>query len=308
MTRSRSLAETRHRTAACLAFAGPRRPILVSGAGDLLPELSHYLPDWPYRTVEGASDRSADIRVVGTPCHIHIDEGNPARTSSDHASNADAAPALAGALMAAYVEQDEALLCLHAAAAEVGDGLVVMIGDTEAGKSSLAVELVRAGYRSFGDDRLIIKLADAVEGGHDLGIAVGLPLKLRLPLPPEAPDGLAAFVAARTAARTAYLVRLRLADAEAARFGETARLRALVLLERIPGAAERVEPAAASAILQALLSQGFAPRLATPARVAALAALARRVPGYRLAYSRSHLAAPMLATRLSRPATAAGTE
>jgi hypothetical protein len=289
-----------------LAFAGPRRPILVSGAGALLPYLPRFLPEWPYREVGGETVAMPDIRVSRTPQRLQIEEGNPPRAASEHESALDAANAFTGALLAAYVEQDEALLCLHAAAAELGPGLAVLIGDTEAGKSSLAVELARAGFRSFGDDRLLVRLDDGTAGTRDLGIAVGLPLKLRLPLPLEAPAALGAFVAQRTAARTPELVQLRLEAGEAAPFGASAPLRALVMLERKAGAAERLEPASPAAILRALLAQGYAPRLGMADRVAALAALARRVAGFRLVYAESHRAALHLAARLGESGGIAG--
>ncbi len=285
-----------------LAFAGPRRPILVSGAEELLPHMPRYLPDWPRDTAVQAREQPSDIRVSRRDGALRIEEGNPPRATSDYASASDAANGLTGALIAAYVEQDATLACIHAAAAAIGSGLVALIGDTEAGKSSLAVQLVRAGFRSFGDDRLILRLAPEGAEPGDLGIALGMPLKLRLPLPPEAEAELAPWVAERTAARTAELVQLRLAPAEAAPFGAVAPLRALVILERAAGRTESLAPAPPAALLQALLSQAYAPGLETGRRVAALAGLAKRVAGFRLGFARSDLAAALLVERLAAPA------
>jgi hypothetical protein len=289
-----------HENGGRLAFAGPCRPILVSGADALLPHMARYLPEWPRGPASGAKGRPSDIRVSLAGGRLRIEEGNPLRAASDYASPLEAANGLSGALIAAYVEQDAALACLHAAAAETARGLLVLIGDTEAGKSSLAAQLTRAGLRSFGDDRLILRFAgENDDATGDIGIALGLPLKLRLPLPAEAEAELAPWVASRTAARSADLVQLRLAPGEAAGFGSEARLSAFVLLDRGPGRQERLEPVLPSALLQALLSQGFAPRLEPSRRVAVLGGLAMRLPGFRLSFARSDLAASLLAGRFA---------
>jgi hypothetical protein len=296
--RRRPSPPARERAAALpLAFAGPRHPILVSGAEALLPHMPRYLPDWPRAEAAKGKGRPSDIRVSHSAAGLRIEEGNPLRATSDYAGALEAANGLTGALIAAYVEQDAGLVCIHAAAAEIGGGLVALIGDTEAGKSSLAVQLVRLGFRSFGDDRLILRLATG-GAGTDLGMALGMPLKLRLPLPPESAAELGPWVAQRIAAETPALVQLRLAPEEAAGFGAEAPLRAIVLLERGAGPPERLEPASSAAALQILLAQAYAPRLATGERVAALGALAQRLPAYRLSFARSDRAAALLARRL----------
>ena len=55
-------------------------------------------------------------------------------------------------------------LVLHASAVQFGDGVAIFLGETGAGKSTLAASLHRAGYRLLGDDAVIV--APGADGYH----------------------------------------------------------------------------------------------------------------------------------------------
>jgi hypothetical protein len=281
-------------------FAGPRGPIRVSGLALLQPALAEFPSAWPQLgEVPAGDDRPLDVRIEAGVDGIRVIEGAPPRAESLYEDAEDAALGLVGALIGAYVAQDPALVCFHAAATRVTDGLVVMMGDTGAGKSTLAAHLVQRGLRSFGDDRLAVHLSPE---GHDEGIALAIPHKLRLPLPDDAGAGFASFVEARAAKRWVDRMRLRLQDGEAAAFGTRAPLRALVVLARADDLAPSLEPAPVGLVVRELVRHSFAPHLGGEDLLRALVGLAGRVPGYRLSYARSADAAALVARRFGTPA------
>ena len=175
-----------------LAFAGHARPLRVQLPEAVLAEFPLFAPDWPAEPDDEPGGGALDIA-------IEADEGGYRRRTAwgadirlDHAR--DAANALAGALIEGFTRQGEGLVCLHAGAVRLGPALVLFIGDSESGKSSLSLHLAAAGHRFFGDDRILLDLsAEPVTG-----LCLGLAPKVRLPLPPEAGEAFTRFVAART--------------------------------------------------------------------------------------------------------------
>lgn len=281
------------RACAICQFAGPRHPIRVEGVDALLGELGTVLPDWPRSLSPGGDDEaSTDIRVERRDGIFRIVEGNPVRAETDYADAEDAAFGLAGALLGAFVTQDESFIALHAASVCLAGRLAMLLGDTKAGKSTLAAHLVQLGHRSFGDDRIIVELG---ADGHDAGVAVPIPHRLRLPLPVDVADGFDAFVEAHIECRWEDAVQLRLTPGEAACFGECAPLGAFVLLERGTGEAMKLERVSQARIVRELVRQSFAPGLRGDVLLKSLVGLAARVPAYRLAYGRAAAAANLVA-------------
>jgi hypothetical protein len=120
----------------------------------------------------------------------------------------------------------------------LGPALVLFIGDSESGKSSLSLHLAAAGHRFFGDDRILLDLS--VEPVASL--CLGLAPKVRLPLPPEVGAVFTRFVAARTRREMAGQAYLSLAEGSAG-FGEGSPVGALVLADRRDGAETSLAPA-----------------------------------------------------------------
>lgn len=280
-----------------LEFAGPRQPIRVSGAAPLARLLPFYLPDWPRRP-GAAAGSAADVRIERTAGGFRVIEGNPPRAETVCAEAGDAAFALLSALIGCFVAQDPRLVCLHAAACLLGPGLVVMVGDAMAGKSTLAAHIAQLGLRLFGDDGIVVRLS---REGADSGLSLAMPYKLRLPLPADAAEGFETFVEAHLVRRWEVAVQLRLVPEKAAAFGETAPLQALVVLERTPGTPAVLEPAPHGLVVRELIRYGFAPQMPLDDLVRELTALAGRLPAYRLRYGRSAEAAALVAERFAGP-------
>jgi hypothetical protein len=285
-----------------LDFEGPRRPIRVRAARAVVPQLAIYLPDWPRRMAPVSADCPVDVAVETSAEQFRVTEANPPRAETDCFDAAHAALVLLGALISCYVAQDATLICLHAATCQFDRGLVVMMGETMAGKSTLAAHFALHNARLFGDDRLAVRLSPQF---GDAGICLAIPYKLRLPPPPDAEEGFENFVEAHLARRWEHMVQLRLGLSQAAPFGEACPIQALILLDRGPRAEPALERVAPGEIATALIRHGFAPHLATGDLVRAFVALAERVPGYRMRYQRSVEGAALVLARFAAQPQAA---
>ena len=151
----------------------------------------------------------------------------------------------------------------------VGSGLAVVIGDSFADKSSVALHLAVLGHRFFSDDQIALTL-----GSPPVGTCLGLMPKVRMPPPEDCGDAFREFVDGYTALGGDGVAYLKLWDREAATFGETAPVRSLILLDRRPGARCDLVPATASDLVRTLVSTTFAPHIEAAALLRGLAALA----------------------------------
>ena len=274
--------------------------ILVRNAEAVLAHLPLFLGGWPPRWIDPASaaDAMADIEIVEQP-DGSIDVVS-AGSQSSFAGAIDAANGLAGALISAFIGRHRDMVCLHAGSVMVGGGLAVLIGGSNAGKSSVALQLAAAGYRLFGDDRIAIEPGDA---GALRGLCLGLMPKVRLPLPPDCGARFAEFVEGYSEVQDETAAYLKPWEGEAATFGETGRLGALVVLNRSEGAPATLDRLGRAALLRAMIENVTAPQLDAEALVAQLDALARSAPGYALGFGSSREAAALLARSLREIAT-----
>jgi hypothetical protein len=270
-------------------FAGLAGWIEVSGAAALLPQLEVLLPDWPHQ-------KSAGDRVVAGQVRA-IEEAGLWRFEADGYDTQGlvfdpgltASLGLLGALLGAAVAQSPDHACLHAGALDARDGIIALLGDNNAGKSTLSLAWTALGRRFVCDDRMLIRF-----GEPPLGIGMALTPKLRLPLPPNAPTAFRNFVAAREVQRTPTLSLLRPRPEEMLGFAEHRPLQALVLLERDGFSEPHLEPAERSDMLDVLLEGGFAPALDAVGRLRAFHRLID-LPCLRLVYGDSFTAAARLA-------------
>lgn len=288
------------------AFATPGRPLVVEvTARDaateaegqaLVTAVDQRLPEWPLLPPEAAAE-------AGPPA-IHV-ERRGANFSFAYAGLPDAplevegpvaaADALAAALMNCYAQQDTRQVTAHAGAIAMPDGLVVLYGDSLAGKSSIAVQAAFRGRPLAADDRLVI--AVPIEGAPS-GIALGTVPRLRLPLPPQAEPAFGHFVEARRQRGDQRLLHLALnRPGEQLAAGTRLPIRALVALERREGGAVEFSPQGQGLALRSFFDSFAAPHLGAEALTRRLHKLVRRVPAYRLCFANSGLAAKLLIER-----------
>jgi hypothetical protein len=271
----------------------------VENADLVLAELPYFLGDWPVRWAGEEPPPRCDIEVRERPGG-QFEIAGPGDAVEAYADALAAANGLAGALISGLIMHNADLVCAHAGAAEIGRGLVVVLGASFAGKSSVALHLAAAGHRLFGDDRIALRMSAA------RGVCLGLMPKVRLPLPEDAGARFREFVAAYTELEGNGTAYLKPWSAEAARFGDEAALSALVLLERTAHASPTLRRAKPSEMVRALFGNVHAPHHASDELLRRLAELAGTVPGYRLTFESSRLAAERLAALLTGQAGADG--
>ena len=192
--------------------------------------------------------------------------------------------------LAALAVGGEGVILPHAAALQAPAGLVLLFADTTGGKSTLALTLVAAGWRLFGDDRLALRR----EEGRSIGIALGLAPKVRLPLPASA-AALAEFARPRTRRSWPSRAYLSLAPEEQAEAGCAVPVAACLLLDRSGGEA-KLEPAPPARLVHALAESAAAPWLG-PIELLTAAAAHAPLPVWRLGYGEAPDAARLLLER-----------
>lgn len=284
--------------------------IVVRNADLLLAHLPVFLGGWPCRwepslaaaNAPGGPDidilRDGDGRIVVT-----LRGPGGGDMAFDNAF--DAANGLAGALISGFIRHDPTLICLHAGSALIGGALAVVVGESFAGKSSIALQLTSSGCRLFGDDRLAVRLP-APERAPE-GLCLGLNPKVRLPLPVDAGARFGELVDAYKEIESADAAYLKLWSGEAAEFGDRAEVSSIVLLSRLDAGPTTLEPASPSEIVSAIITSAHAPHLSAEALVAAATRIGGGADGYRLEFSSSREAAARLISELSsRPRGGAG--
>ncbi len=269
-------------------FAGLEGCIRVQGAASLLPDMALLAPGWPHQA-QPLGVVANEFSALHEADAWRFEDADRAMPPLVFDEGLSAGLGLVGALLWSAVAQGEAYACLHAGAVDTADGLLVLVGDANAGKSTLSLAWAALGRRFVGDDRLVVRFDGAPEG-----IGTALTPKLRLPLPPAAPTRFRDFVAAREVRRHEALTLLRLEAAEVQPFGARRPLQALVLLDRDGFSPPHLEPAERTDLLDALLEGGFAPRLGAVGRLQAFHRLTE-LPCLRLTYGDSFAAAALLA-------------
>lgn len=277
-------------------FAGPRRPIIAVGIDSLADHLRQFLADWPHERVATAPPPAPDIvvRVEGS-AHTMFCRGLPDETylctDPFHVTQT-----VVGALIYTYLSQVDDGVLIHAAAVELGDGVALLVGGGQAGKSSLGLHLAAAGHRLYGDDGVIHCLARWPRPAT--ATCLGVNPKVRLPLPDNCGVGYRRFVETRAVFRNEVLAILRLEEERAACFGEEREIAALIALDRRDSGEAVLAPVAPSAMLRKVLECGFSICLTVDALLTGLSELARKVPGYVLRYSSSAEAAALVEKEL----------
>ena len=278
------------------SFGPPDMEIRVGNAELLLAQLPFFLNGWPCRRLE--DDKAGDMEITiseRSDKQIEINLTGPGALKAVFENEFDAADGLASALVAAFVSRHADMLCLHASSVHLGAGLVVLLGDSLAGKSSVALHLASAGYRLFGDDRLAVRTGN---GDATTGLCLGLTPKVRLPLPADCGQRYAEYVDSFTEIRTDEAAYLKLWEGEAAVFMEDAPIAAFVILNRVESGDCTMAPASRPAIVKSLLGQCFVPQIDAGDLVSLFTNLAINTTGYELQFSNSGEAASLLTSTL----------
>ena len=174
----------------------------------------------------------------------------------------EAAHYLCDAIMRAATAQVSSMMAVHAAGLLTSSGLVLLVGDSHAGKSSVAGIYTAMGGRIVCDDRAAVNL----EAGTPQRVrvhALGLQPKARLPVPSDMPSCYAEFVKANTCLRLENIAYLGVGDTQLAGPGESFALKHLLFLNRQEETIEGVQitALARSEALRQLVRHSYAPHI-----------------------------------------------
>lgn len=188
----------------------------------------------------------------------------------------------------AYIEAHTDMRALHCGAVRIGGCMVLLCGEGHAGKSTLVARLgVEQGTSIYCDDVLPIRSSGAA-------VALGVPPRVRVPLPDSASAGFKRFVQDRASLRDdgcAYV-----ACPAVVPHGTEAWPEALLLLQRTPGAAPKLHAVSPDEAAAAMLAQDLSFQADGLAHIERVAAMANGMLCATFVYDDLDAAAEMLRT------------
>jgi hypothetical protein len=269
-----------------LQFEGLSQPCVFENAPEFCAALGQVFDGWRMGEVDGGAQRP--VLTVRHSDNGYQIEGEWVRRPILFADRVDALCAFIAELVRAWVQPNPNLLCLHGAAVELGERLVVFPSTYRAGKSVLTACLAAAGAVVHTDDVLPIDPALGVT--HAPGIAP----RLRLPVPDVLDEQIRQFIDAHTVLRGKRYAYVDPGPGVLASHGKRARIGALVLLDRSDESESQLLPVGRNEILRHVIWQNFARAAPAPEILDALHAIVAGAQCYRLRYSRADQAAALL--------------
>lgn len=277
-----------------LRFQGLDGQVLLDGCGELIGPMSRILPGWSFAAEPAAPGQEpiATIRPGAGGRYRIATSGRPGEER--HFDGVDTVCDLIVELSIDLHRSRDWLMCLHAAAIEIGGRLVIVPNVRRAGKSTLTACLAARGHRIFSDDFFPVGLSGE---GQLFGHATGILPRLRLPVPASFSHGFRAWVAGNPGDGNRRYKYLALSELPA--HGTACPLGAMVFLDRREDAAPALAPMATAEAVAALLHQNFAREVHSGTILSTTEALFRAIPAYRLTYASAEAAADLLAGRLA---------
>jgi hypothetical protein len=256
-----------------IAFEGTTAAIDIPDCPHFRAALDAATSGWSNVPVSDAAQMVASVEKLGDDLY---------RITGPDGAEADvpAASAACGVMVDVVewmIDERPAELFLHCGAVEFNGRLVIFPSRSRAGKSTLVTRLAAGGHRIFGDDILRLDADDQT------GIAIGIPPRVRLPLPVRASAGFRSFVEGATTAaddRYAFVEPPVLAPR-----GTGAPLGAIVLLDRRESGPAALGRPLAGDILRTLVSQNFALGETASRLLLRLHRMMQALPGFVLRYS-----------------------
>jgi len=262
------------------------KPVRLLNCEELYKFLPSVLPGWSF--IVAPDNSQSPIISLTQAANSYVLEGDLLPEPLTRNDMVDAICALVAELIRAYVHQDDRLLCLHGAAAEFAGKLVIFPSQYRAGKSILSACLAAAGVPLFCDDVLPISRTES------RGIAPGLALRLRRPLPDNLTADSLRFIEAHNYLQGEHYMYLNLDDSLMASRGEALPIGAFVLLEREAGTTTMLEDVSEAEILRQVIWQNFAREAEAQKILDALSRLVAESQCFRLRYDRAEDAAWLL--------------
>ena len=232
-------------------FADLLQPVAFINSESLYPYINTILRDWRIDKVDPVDDKPPVITIRKTEAGFE----RRSRWLSKPAifrNPVDAACDLVVDLIHAYVTDHKGLLCLHCAAVEFNQGLVVFPNTYRAGKSTLSLKLVASGERLFTDDVL------PISNQGNVGLALGILPRLRLPLPNELTPDFVDFITEHAGPQNQRYLYVKLGLNEQAVLGKEAPIIGITILQREKNAEPRLLEIEKSIVVKDMILRNFA--------------------------------------------------
>ncbi|MBW2705064.1 MAG: hypothetical protein JRD84_02005 [Deltaproteobacteria bacterium] len=237
--------------AAHFNFAGLIHPVAFINSESLYPLIKEILRDWGIDRMEPDDARPPVITIQKTEAGFERRSkwlSKPAVFSDP----VDAACDLVVDLIHSYVAAHRGMLCLHCAAVKFNQGLVVFPNTYRAGKSTLSLKLAESGERLFTDDVL------PISNQGDLGLALGILPRIRLPLPEGMTPDFVDFVTNRAGPQNSRYLYAKLGLNEQAALGTSAPINGVTILQREKNAKAALMKAKKSIVVKDMILRNFA--------------------------------------------------
>lgn len=260
-----------------LEFENLSRPVLLKGMTDAPPAFDGVFRYWLWRPL---SEHDAEPVIRVTPkTNGFLLQAPWLEEPLNYTDEVNLACGLAVQVNHAMLAERPDLLCLHGAGIEIDGRLVVFPNTYRAGKSLMTGCLAAAGARIFSDDIL------PVDRRSGQGMAIGVPPRLRLPVPDTAGVRSRRFIEENAGPANAQYLYLDLDENRQARYGEQRPFAGFVLLARAEDAQARLEPASEGEVLKELFLRNFARPISAAESLDFLNSLLARAACYKLTYS-----------------------
>ena len=251
---------------------------------DALPAV---FPHWPHEILDVTDEAFATVSLAEDRYVLSSPFMDENRTYKDPANTLCS---LIVELAWARLREDEKMLCLHGAAIEFGNRLVIFPSTRRAGKSTLTVALAAAGKKVFTDDFLPLK----VSNNQLLGVSSGISPRLRLPLPEQIGPIAQKYINERSMIANRQYRFVAPKQGELANFGDCAPIGSLVFLERSDGAGAKIEAVSHADALTALIKQNFSRAMNAAGILKMLDFISKSAPAFRLIYDEAEPAIALL--------------
>lgn len=233
-----------------LKFETMCQPVQLAQGLKVLPHLMRVFAGWPYREVPKAGNSDALLNVLHDEGR-YVLEAPWLKSRLHYGDASELAQGLATHVARGWFQEHPGLLWLDAAAVAFGDQIVVFVGGPRSGKSLLAASLAVSGNPVFADSIL------PVSPDEQQGMSLGMAPRLKLPLPEELREPLRGLVEGQMESGSDSIGYLQPGDGNIAPFGETARIRAFVMLDPSASSAATLRPASSGKLLKRLLLNSF---------------------------------------------------
>ena len=277
-----------------LLLEGLEAGVSVRADGAFFESLQYIFSHWPYEIVTRTSrEMFADVEMVDGRYRLsspHMDK------PASYRDPLNTICAIVAELAWARLREDPSLLCLHGAAAEFANRLVVFPATKKAGKSTLSVALAAAGVRLFTDDFLPLSISD---DGVINGISCGVSPRLRLPLPAQIGETAQSYLTRRKTLTNKQYTYVAPNNAESASFNEKAPVGGIVFLDRQDGAAATLDQISTAEALKTLIYQNFSRAGNAADILAMLEFLVHNLPSFLLKYDEAEPAIALLKSRFA---------